>query len=72
MKESRKTKIKTYKGHIRLNDYYDIEWERINTPMKLVVWVQHLTSKHWMGYGDMKDFIQTVSDHFGWEVPWGC
>jgi hypothetical protein len=47
---------------------YVIDLRRIDSPIKLLHWVRHLAEKTWMGRLEMRLFISTVAEYFGWEL----
>ena len=47
---------------------YEIEWDRLDIPTKLVGWVRHLTTKRWMDRAKIRLFIEFVADHHQWDV----
>lgn len=52
--------------------YGPIALERINTPEKLLVWIMHLNQKTWCDHRVTEPLIETVCQHFGWSLPYGC
>lgn len=47
---------------------YQFALDRIDTPLKLLGWVHHLTEKVWMESLDLRELIEAVADHFGWNI----
>lgn len=47
---------------------YVIDLRRIDSPIKLLHWVRHLSEKTWMGRLETRLFISTVAEYFGWEL----
>jgi len=47
---------------------YDIEWTRLDTPLKLVGWTRHLTGKRWMNPVKLKQFMEYVADYHKWDI----
>ncbi len=58
--------------NLSLNGYYHIAWDRIDTEMKLLVWVLHLSEKTWMKREDLDSLVHIVCKRFGWNIPWAC
>ena len=58
--------ILTHKDNNR--DLYEIELNRIDTPMKLIRWEAHLLEKVWFDQWTAREFLVTVCHHFGWRV----
>ena len=64
--------IRSTKGYLILTwgGYeYDIEWDRIDSPGKLLGWIHHLCEKNWMDTYRMFLLIEHVGRHCGFK-PW--
>jgi hypothetical protein len=48
-------------------DSYDIRLTRIATPLQLLGWVHHLSSKTWFDSDVAGDLIDVVCRHWGWK-----
>jgi hypothetical protein len=57
--------IKT-EWHREYGDVYEFTTERIDTPLKLLGWVHHLSMKCWFDGATCRELIDDVCDHFGW------
>jgi hypothetical protein len=66
----RKPVVKVTKKWVTVNIQYpyDIRIDRIDTPLKLLNWVEHLSHKTWMDGPSMAEFVQKVCRHFGWDL----
>ena len=50
-------------------DGYQIHWDRINTPVKLISWIQHLMDKTWVTPQHIYDLVDAVKVKFGdWQI----
>ncbi len=47
---------------------YDFALDRIDTPEKLLGWVHHLCGKKWFDPLTAREFVEKISDHFGWDI----
>ncbi len=47
---------------------YEFALDRIDSPLKLLGWVEHLSGKVWMEALDLRALIIAVSEHFGWDI----
>lgn len=47
---------------------YCVEWYRLDTPLKLMRWIRHLSGKRWFTPEMCADLIDATAAHFGWEV----
>ena len=47
---------------------YEFALDRIDSPLKLLGWVEHLSGKVWMKSLDLRELIIAVSEHFGWDI----
>ena len=47
---------------------YDVALDRIDSPLKLLGWVEHLSGKGWMKALDIRELVIIVSSHFGWDI----
>lgn len=50
------------------HDSYHFALNRIDTRMKLLHWVRHLTGKVWFDQGVTCELIEKVCNHFGWDL----
>lgn len=57
---------------ITLHDHYDIAWDRIDTPEKILVWVLHLSEKTWVTSDVLQRFVGAATARLHIELPWGC
>ena len=48
-------------------DYWIAE-DRLDTPEKLLGWVQHLSGKIWMNPLRIRRLVEKVSSRFGWKI----
>jgi len=46
---------------------YPIEYDRVETPLQLIGWLDHLLEKVWFNEWDAKQLIRMVCDKRGWE-----
>jgi hypothetical protein len=49
-------------------DPYEFTLDRIDSPLKLLGWVEHLSGKVWMKALDLRDLIIAVSQYFEWDI----
>jgi len=49
-------------------NYYPIEWNRLDSPEKLVRWIRHLTGKLWFSPDMCHALICVVAEHFDWRL----
>lgn len=47
---------------------YNIDLARIDSPLKLVGWLHHLSEKVWFDQTYCRQLIQVVCYHFGWDI----
>ena len=47
---------------------YEIQLDRIDTHEKLVLWINHLSTKDWVTVKTIESLILTVSDHYHWRL----
>lgn len=47
---------------------YNIDLARIDSPLKLVGWLHHLSEKVWFDQTYCRQLIQVVCCHFGWDI----
>lgn len=64
----RANRIKAELDGVNINIQYEyfIEWKRINSYMKLMAWIDHLSEKVWWEKYDTTTLIRAVQDHFKW------
>jgi hypothetical protein len=49
-----------------------IEWERMDTPYKLLEWVEHLCGKTGCTPERIAELISLVCEHWGWDIHTLC
>lgn len=49
--------------------FYDVELRRVDTPLKLLAWVDHLTPKPWMDKARLREFIRVAATAHGFTIP---
>lgn len=49
--------------------FYDVAVERVDTPLKLLAWVDHLARKPWMDKARLREFIQVAAAAHNFEIP---
>ena len=49
-------------------DDYEIEWSRLETPLDLLSWCQHLSRKNWADKMHISIFVEEVCKYKGWRL----
>lgn len=47
---------------------YDIEWDRLKTPLELLGWVSHLSQKNWLCLIQLGRFVDLVASRNKWNI----
>lgn len=47
---------------------YEIEWSRLETPLDLLSWCQHLSRKNWADKMHIGIFVEEVCKYKGWRL----
>lgn len=50
---------------------YFIEWSRLNSPLKLAIWIRHLVDKNWVDKDTITDLMDATERHFHWDIQGG-
>jgi hypothetical protein len=54
--------------HRQCRDRYDIALRRLDSPIKLLGWLSHLSQKVWFDRRLCRELTDKVSHHFGWRI----
>ena len=50
------------------NGHYDIGFDQVDNPMKLIHWLHHMTEKVWFNSDVCNYFIECVARQNGWDI----
>jgi len=61
-------KVNTNRQCYVFNGHYDIGFEQVDNPMKLIHWLHHMTNKQWFTSAVCHQFIECVAQQNGWVI----